>query len=119
MLHMIKKNNNYKQMKTKMYNILKGTFLVNDGAFKNWRLIFFFLALALVMIASSHNADRKVYQIARLNEQVKAYRSTYVETRAKLMKLKMESVIRKRLSGLGIKPSANPPFKIIIKSKSN
>jgi hypothetical protein len=50
---------------------------------------------------------------------VKAYRSTYVETRAQLMELKMDSVIRKRLSGQGIKPSSNPPFKIIIKSKTN
>jgi len=106
-------------MKNRMYNILKGTFLVSDGAFKNWRLIFFFLALALIMIASSHNADSKVYKIARLNEQVKAYRSTYVETRAQLMELKMESVIRKRLSDQGVKPSSNPPFKIIIKSKTN
>ena len=105
-------------MKNKMYNILKGTFLVSDGAFKNWRLIFFFLALALGMIASSHNADSKVYKIARLNEQVKAYRSAYVETRAKLMELK-ESVIRKRLKDQGIKPSSNPPFKIIINSKTD
>jgi len=50
-------------MKNKMYNILKGTFLVSDGAFKNWRLIFFFLALAIGMIASSHNADRKVIKL--------------------------------------------------------
>ncbi|MDC1355443.1 FtsL-like putative cell division protein [Flavobacteriaceae bacterium] len=104
-------------MKNKMYNILKGTFLVSDGAFKNWRLIFFFLALAIIMIASSHGADSKVHKIARLNEQVKAFRSTYVETRAQLMALKMESKIRKRLSDQGIKPSTNPPFKIVITSK--
>jgi len=102
-----------------MYNILKGTFLVSDGAFKNWRLIFFFLALAIIMIASSHSADGKVHKIARLNEQVKAMRSSYVETRAQLMELKMESVIRKRLVDQGVKPSSKPPFKIIIKTKSN
>ena len=102
-----------------MYNILKGTFLVSDGAFKNWRLIFFFLALAIIMIASSHSADGKVHKIARLNEHVKALRSSYVETRAQLMELKMESVIRKRLVDQGVKPSSNPPFKIIIKTKSN
>jgi len=71
------------------------------------------------MIASSHGADSKVHKIARLNEQVKAFRSTYVETRAQLMELKMESEIRKRLSDQGIKPSSNPPFKIIITSKTN
>ena len=92
---------------------------VSDGAFKNWRLIFFFLALAIIMIASSHSADGKVHKIARLNEQVKAMRSSYVETRAQLMELKMESVIRKRLVDQGVKPSSNPPFKIIIKTKSN
>ena len=106
-------------MKISIYNVLKGTFLVSDGAFKNWRLIFFFLALAILMIASSHTTDRKVHKIAQLNERVKALRSSYVETRAQLMEFKMESVIRKRLAGNGIKSSSNPPFKIIIKSKSN
>ena len=106
-------------MKNRMYNILKGTFLVIDGAFKNWRLIFFFLALAILMIASSHRTDRKVHNIARLNEQVKELRSSYVETRALLMEFKMESVIKKRLEAKEIKPSFDPPFKIIIKTKSN
>jgi hypothetical protein len=106
-------------MKNRMYSILKGTFLVSDGAFKNWRLILFFLALAILMIASSHTTDRKVHNIARLNEQVKELRSSYVETRALLMEFKMESVIRKRLVAKEIKASFDPPFKIIIKNKSN
>ena len=104
-------------MKNKMYNILKGTFLVSDGAFKNWRLIFFFLALAILMIASSHAADRKVHNIALLNEQFKGLRSSYVETRALLMEYKMESVIKKRLASKEIKASFDPPIKIIIKTK--
>ena len=71
------------------------------------------------MIASSHSADGKVHKIARLNEQVKALRSSYVETRAQLMELKMESVIRERLADQGVKPSSHPPYKIIINSNSN
>jgi|TARA_B110000967_G_scaffold67418_1_gene69720 hypothetical protein len=106
-------------MKNRMYNILKGTFLVSDGAFKNWRLIFFFLTLAILMIASSHTTDRKVHKIAQLSEQVKALRSSYVETRSLLMDFKMESVIKKRLAREGVKSSTNPPFKIIVNSKSN
>ena len=34
------------------------------------------------------------------------------------MDFKMDSVIKKRLASKGIKISVNPPFKIIIKSKS-
>jgi hypothetical protein len=36
-----------------------------------------------------------------------------------LMDFKMESVIKKRLEAKEIKPSFDPPFKIIIKTKSN
>ena len=81
-------------MKKTIYSILKGTYLVNAGAYKKWRLILFFSSLALIMIASSHSADGKVHQIAKLQEDVKALRSEYVEKRAQLMGLKMESNLR-------------------------
>lgn len=105
-------------MKKTIYNILKGKFLVSDGAYKKWRLIIFFSVLALIMIASSHSADSKVYNIAKLHDEVKAFRSEYVETRAKLMGLKMESVIRDRMREKGIAPSETPPVKILISSNS-
>ena len=57
-------------MKSNIYNLLKGTFLVSDDAFKNWRFIIFLSVLALIMIASSHRADKKVYKIAQLNNEV-------------------------------------------------
>ena len=105
-------------MKITIYSILKGTFLVSDGAYKKWRLIIFCSVLALIMIASSHSADGKVHQIAKLHEEVKACRSNYVETRSKLMGLKMESVIRSRMRDKDIFPSKNPPVKILISSNT-
>jgi len=47
-------------------DILKGKFLVDEDAFKNWRMIIFLSFLALIMIGSSHSADKKVHEIARL-----------------------------------------------------
>ena len=58
-------------MKKNIYNVLRGTFLISDDSFKNWRLIMFLSSLAIIMIASSHRADRKVYEIAGLKEEVK------------------------------------------------
>ena len=58
-------------VKKSIQSILKGTFLVSDDSFKNWRFIIFLSALAIIMIASSHSADRKVHEIAKLNEEVK------------------------------------------------
>ena len=74
--------------------------------------------LAVIMIASSHSADRKVYKIAKLNEDVKELRSAFVEGRSKLMKLKMESSVIKKLADKGLSPSEIPPKKIKVKSQN-
>ena len=99
-------------VKDKVYSVLRGTFLVSDDSFKNWRFILFLSALAVVMIASSHSADRKVHEIASLNEEVKELRSIFVEGRSKLMRLKMESSVRRKLADKGLAPSTIPPKKI-------
>ena len=97
-------------VKKSIQSILKGTFLVSDDSFKNWRFII--LVLAIFMIASSHSADRKVHEIAKLNEEVKELRSALIDGRKKLMHLKMESTIRLKLKESGILPSDVPPKKI-------
>tara|TARA_R110000868_G_scaffold720_2_gene5211 strand:- start:9383 stop:9700 length:318 start_codon:yes stop_codon:yes gene_type:complete len=104
-------------MKKSIYSILKGTFLVSDDSFKNWRVIIFISSLAIVMIASSHSADKKVYEIARLKDEVKEMRSAFVEGRSKLMNLKMESEVIKAMQEKQIVPSVIPPKKIMVKSQ--
>jgi hypothetical protein len=104
-------------MKEKLFSVLRGRFLVNDNAFKNWRMIFFLSGLALVMIASSHSADRKVYRIAALNDQVKELRSEFVDLRARLMKIKMESAVVKKLKVRNFEIGQTPPEKIIVIEK--
>ena len=106
-------------MSNKLYEILRGAFLVSDDAFKNWRMILFISVLAIVMIASSHSADKKVYQIARLNNEVKELRSIFIEGRGKLMQLKKETFIEEQMAPKGIKISEVPPVKIIVKSKED
>ena len=89
-------------------------FLVNDDAFKNWRVILFLSLLSLIMIASGHAADRKIFQIAQLNDDLKMLKSEFVEQRTALMNLKMETKIMKELRPLGIGPAKTPPIKIIV-----
>lgn len=104
-------------MKKGFYNILKGKFLISDDAFRNWRFIIFLSGLSLVMIASSHRADKKVHQIARLNDEVKEVKSEYVDVRMILMQSKMESKIISKMAERGLSPSITPPQKIIITTK--
>lgn len=106
-------------MKKNIYKILRGTFLVSDDSFKNWRFIIFISVLAIIMIASSHSADKKVYEIARLNNEVKELRSYFLDGRSKLMKLRMESSVISKMNEKGIKPSVIPPKKIKVNTQKD
>lgn len=99
-------------VKQTLYNVLKGKFLVDEDAKKNWGFIIFLTSLALLMITSSHQIDRKVQRIATLNKEKRQLYSQFVATRSDLMKLKMESSISKRLADNGLFVSQTPPQKI-------
>ncbi|MGS2738960.1 FtsL-like putative cell division protein [Sinomicrobium sp. M5D2P17] len=101
-------------MKSRVIDILKGKFLVSEDAVKNWRFILFASVLAVLMIASSHSADKKVHEIAKLNDEVKELRSEYVDTRATMQQMKLESTIMSRLKNKGLKQSETAPKKIVI-----
>ena len=100
-------------MKRFLY-LLKMEFLINDEAFRNWRMIIYLSILALTMIASGHSADRKIFKIAQLNDKLKMLKSEFSEQRTDLMNLKMETKITKELQPMGIGPAKTPPIKIII-----
>ena len=104
-------------MREGVYNILKGKFLVGDDSFKNWRVFVFVSFLAFFMIASSHRADRKVHDIAKLGDEVKELRSAFVDGRSRLMRVKMESSIVNKMSVKGLMLSEIPPRKIRVKIK--
>ena len=106
-------------MKKNVYSILRGKFLISDDSFKNWRIILFISVLAVIMIASSHSADQKVHDIAKLTNEVKELRSAFVDKRGQLMRLKKESYLETVMKEKGIEISLNPPTKIRVKSNKD
>jgi len=104
-------------MKKGFYNIIKGKFLVSDDALKNWRFIIFLSLLALVMIGSSHTADKKVHKIAQLSNEVKELKSEYLDVRKQSMQAKRESKITEAMARRGLELSVTPPQKIRIINK--
>ena len=95
--------------------LLNIEFLIKDDALRNWRILLFISFLALVIIASGHSADRKIFEIAQLNNDIKEIKSEFVETRATLMLLKMETRITQKLAEKGVGPANTPPIKLIPK----
>ncbi|WP_340200145.1 FtsL-like putative cell division protein [Ascidiimonas sp. W6] len=101
-------------MKKNVIALLKGKFLISNDSVKNWKFILFASVLAVVMIASSHSVDKKVLEIARLNEEVKELRSEFIDTRFQLQKQKLESTVTSKVKEKGLAPSLVPPKKIKI-----
>jgi tRNA(Glu) U13 pseudouridine synthase TruD len=106
------------KFKQKFYNVLKGKFLVDEDAQKNWGFILFLTVLALLMISSSHRIDRKVQRIAGLNKDKRELRAQFVATKSDLMKLKMESSISLKMKEIGLYASQTPPIKIKVITKN-
>ena len=103
-------------MRKGIIDILKGKFLVSGDAPKNWLFIIFASVLATIMIASSHSADKKVHQVAALNEQVKELKNEFVDMRSDVQRLKLESTIMTNVMVEGLFPSEVPPRKIKVKT---
>lgn len=97
--------------------LLNIEFLIKDDALKNWRMLLFLSLLALIVIASGHSADKKIYEIARLNAEIKEVKSEFVETRAALMRLKMETRVTQQLASRVVGPATAPPIKLIPKKQ--
>lgn len=103
--------------KTNIYNVLKGSFLTDETAFKNWRMIFFIVVLLLIMISSAHSYDKKVIKVSELNKQRREFRAEYIDTETILMRMKMESNIREQAKKMGLEPSKTPPKRIKVNRK--
>lgn len=103
-------------MKKGLLDILRGKFLVSGDAPKNWLFLLFASFLATVMISSSHRADKKVHEIAALNEEVRKLRSEFLDVRRSVQQLRLESSLKVRVADRGLVPAKNPPKKIKVKS---
>ncbi|MBU3010730.1 S-adenosyl-methyltransferase [Polaribacter vadi] len=105
------------KVKKGVYDFLRGSFLTDESAFKNWRIIIFVVLLMLIMIYSAHSSEKKVFEISELNKRKRELRAEYVDTGTILMRMKMESSIREKAKARGLKPSETPPKKIKVTIK--
>lgn len=89
-------------------NFIKGETLLNEEAFKNWRMILFIIILLILMIRSGHITDEKVLKIAKLKKQENELRAEYIALRSKTMKLKMETTVIEKVQEMGLHPAEKP-----------
>lgn len=107
------------KVKKNIYSVLRGSFLTDESAFNNWRVIIFIVSLLLVMIWSGHSADEKVVLISKLNKKKRELRAEYIDTKTTLARMKLESTVRKRVEKYGLAPATTPPQKIKVTLKED
>lgn len=95
-------------------DILKGKFLIEGGAFSNWKFILFIVVLALISISSSHSVDKKVVEISELKEKAEEYKARFALVHSKLMKLKVESELENMVISDSLFALEKQPYKILV-----
>lgn len=101
-------------MRSRIYSILKGKLLISEDAMTHWQFILFCAFLAIIMVACSHSAERKVHEIANTQKIVQELRSEFVDQRRQLMQLRMESNLSEKLKDRDIVIPEKSSKKIVV-----
>ena len=77
-------------MKNRIIQFVRGSFLLSDDSRRVMNIISEFTN-------DIESVDRKIHNIAQINESVKSLRSEFVDTRTILIRYKMESTVSKKI----------------------
>ncbi|MGD0709799.1 MAG: FtsL-like putative cell division protein [Bacteroidales bacterium] len=96
-----------------LQSVMDGTILTKDTAIKSLPFVFFLAFIAILYIANSYYAEKKIIQIEKIKKELKELRSESIENKSKLMLCSRQSEVFKRIAPFGLKESVVPPHKII------
>ncbi|MFW5708040.1 MAG: FtsL-like putative cell division protein [Bacteroidota bacterium] len=99
-----------------LQSMLNGSFLTFERSPGLLPFLLFLAALAVLFIANTYYAEKKIRQIEGLRHEVTELRTIYISNKAELMYLSNQSEMAKRLTHKGIFESTVPP-KIVSEAK--
>ncbi|TWF45531.1 hypothetical protein FHW36_1011462 [Chitinophaga polysaccharea] len=85
---------------------------------QNMPFIGFLACLALIYIANSHLAEKKIRRINKLGKEIKELKWEYINVKSELMFRSKMSEVSKSVEPLGLKQLSSPPQKIVLKKES-
>lgn len=84
---------------------------------RNMPFILFLAGLALVYIANSHLAEKKIRRINQLGRDIKELKWEYLNVKSELMFRSKMSEVSKAVAPTGLKELSSPPQKIELEKK--
>jgi len=100
-------------------SVLDGTILTRDKVVGNLRFLFYIMLIAILYIANSYYAEKKVIEIEKIKKEIKELRSENITTKSRLMFYSRQSEVVKRIGPYGIKESLIPPRKIFVSDNTS
>lgn len=82
---------------------------------RNLPFLLFLAVIALVYIANSHLAEKKVRRINKLSREIKELKWEYLSVKSELMFRSKLSEVSKAVEPLGLKELSTPPQRIEVK----
>lgn len=90
-----------------------------EGLVKAMPFVFFLMAIALLYIANSYEAERVIRDIDKTGKELKALRTEYISVKSELMFTSKQSEVARMSSSFGISESKSAPMKIVVADKNN
>lgn len=97
-------------------HILDGSFIVKYDVFKHFSFVLYIIFWAVMLIANSYNAEKRIRKIDQLNVEIDDLRFEHIAVKSELMNYTRLSQIALSVEKTGLKVSVEPPYKIFIET---
>ena len=99
-------------------DIIGGRVFIRNNPRKFLFFLLFLTLLAIIYIANTYYAEKKIYKSNKLSKELDELRYDYISSKSELMFHSKQSEVAKMLKETGLKESKEPPHKIkLVKEK--
>jgi hypothetical protein len=97
-----------------LMSILGGSFLVKEKFTKQFPFIVYVTVLLMIIITNTYIAEERSREIAKVSKELNDLHVDYIQLKSAIMQASKQSVLAKRLNGIGIKEPTEPLKRITI-----
>ena len=98
----------------RMWSVLGGSFLVKETFLKQCPFMVTVTVLLMVIITNTYIAESRTREIADTTRKLNDLHVEYIQLKSEIMQASKQSVLSRKLSGLGIKAPMEPVKRINI-----
>lgn len=96
----------------RMWNVLGGSFLVRENFVRQFPFMVTVTVLLMVLITNTYIAESRTHDIAENTRKLNDLHVEYIQLKSEIMQASKQSVLSRKLEGIGIKAPMEPVKRI-------